>query len=556
MLLPMIESTKELFSFSVIFKFSIVGLINTVFMLLISYKFFQALQQFGYKGADYYKWVFTKDNQKITRLSMLSLLSILGFILTNMAFSFLNSNIVAYLGFIWYIFFTIIYIKGQKIHKNKIPLIKTKRLIRLSVTFTIITIIFNVLLSYLVNVIALIINNPLLMNFRYAVLCLLPVFVPYLVLLAYLINNPYEKHHNKRYVVKAKNVLDNFGGIKIAITGSYAKTSVKQILTTILSEKYNVLATPESYNTPLGIAKTCNRLNNSYDVFIAEMGARHLGDVKELTEMVNPTIALITGITSQHLETFLTINNVKKAKYEVVENMKDGFVAFSNDNPHTIEMYSTCPHKKVLAGINSENASVYAKDISYSIEGTSFTLCHDNESVKCTTCLIGENAVSNIVLASSVGLHLGLSLVEIAVAITKIEPIKHRLQVTKTINNSYIIDDSYNSNPEGIKKAVEVLKLVKGKKYVVTPGMIELGLFENQENYKFGILLAGVCDKVLLVKRGGTLSIREGLLSQGFDKNNIIMIQALEESKKFLQENLQEGDGVLFENDLPDVYTE
>ena len=153
-------------------------------------------------------------------------------------------------------------------------------------------------------------------------------------------------------------------------------------------------------------------------------------------------------------------------------------------------------------------------------------------------------------------MHLGLSLVEIAVAITKIEPIKHRLQVTKTINNSYIIDDSYNSNPEGIKKAVEVLKLVKGKKYVVTPGMIELGLFENQENYKFGILLASVCDKVLLVKRGGTLSIREGLLSQGFDKNNIIMIQGLEESKKFLQENLQEGDGVLFENDLPDVYTE
>lgn len=557
-MLPLqIQSYSELFTFNLILKFTLVALVNTIFMFIVSFRFFQAVQQCGYKGADYYKWIFAKENSKLTRLAMLSLLSILGFMLTNMAFAFIDHPIVDYLGFIWYAVFFIIYIIGEKKKKTKVPMVMTRRMIRLVITFVVITIIFNLILIYGVNLIAVLVKNALIMNFRYAVICLCPIVVPYFILLAYLINNPYEKYSAKKHLLKATQTIENFKGIKIAITGSYAKTSCKEILATILSEKYNVLATPKSFNTPLGISKTVKRLDDSYNVFIAEMGARHVGDIKQLCQIVKPNVGVITGITSQHLETFFSINNIKKAKYELVESIGEGHMVFSADNEHTVEMYKTCPSSKSLAGLDkSNNPLVYVENCEYSLTGTTFTLCYKDEKIKCTTKLVGENACHNIALASSVAIRLGLTLTQIAVGISKIEQVKHRLQITKNEVGAYIIDDSYNSNPEGVKKAIELLKLVEGKKYVVTPGMIELGIFENQENYNFGRQLASVADKVLLIKRGGTLSIREGLLSQGYDKNNIIMIKSLEESKKFLGENLREGDGVLFENDLPDLYNE
>ena len=549
-------SYGDLLSLDVILNFTILGIINTVFSLLLSYRFFQAIQQCGYIGADYYKWVFVKDNAKIKRLFSLSLLSILGFLLTNMAFSFLNAPYVSYFGFVWYIFFLVIYLVGDLKRPNKVPLVKTKRMIRLFITFSILSLIFNLLFSFLANVIALSIQNDLFPVFRYSILCLLPILVPYLVLLAYVINNPLEKSINNHYLKIAKQTIKNFKGKKIAITGSFAKTSVKEILTTILSEKYKVLKTPLSYNTPLGIAKTVKRLDNSYDVFISEMGARHVGDIKKLTNLIEPDVAVITGVTSQHLETFLTINNVKKTKYELIENMKGGFAVFSNDNDYSIEMFKDCPFDKVLAGINDKGAKVYTTDVTYSFEGTTFTLHYNGESIAIKTTLVGESAVTNICLASAVALNLGLTLPQIAVGVNKIEKVKHRLEIIKNDVGAYIIDDSYNSNPEGVKKAVALLSIAKGKKYVVTPGIIELGVFEHNANFNFGVLLSKVCDKVLLIKRVGTLNIRQGLLSQGFDKNNIIMIESLEDGKKFLAENLTCDDAVLFENDLPDLYTE
>lgn len=551
-----ITSYNDLTSLNAILNLSLVGFLNTFVTLILSYRFFQAIQQCGYRGADYYKFVFIKDNAKIKRLFNLTLLSILGFLLTNMAFAFLRAPYVSFFGFVWYLFFIVIYQIGESKKPNKVPLVKTKRMIRLMITFSVLTLLFNLAFSYLANLICILTQNELFSLFRYSILCVMPLLVPYLILLAYVINNPFEKLVNKHYLKLAKQTIKKFKGKKIAITGSFAKTSVKEILTTILSEKYNVLKTPLSYNTPLGIAKTVKRLNNDYNVFISELGARRVGDINKLTNLIEPDIAVITGVTSQHLETFLTINNIKKAKYELIENMKGGFAVFSNDNEYSVEMYNDCPFDKYLAGINSKNASVYATDIEYTFENTTFTLNYKDQSVKITTSLVGESAVTNICLASAVSLNLGLTLPQIAVGINKIESVKHRLEIIKNQVGAYIIDDSYNSNPEGVKKAVALLNIAKGKKYVVTPGMIELGVFEHNANFDFGVQLAKVCDKVLLIKRGGTLNIRQGLLSQGFDKNNIIMIESLEEGKKFLAENLTCDDAVLFENDLPDIYTE
>lgn len=557
MLLPLdIEKIRHLFSAQILISFLLIGLINAVLMMSISYRFLQAMQQCGYKGREYLKWLARKDNIYFNRLFMLSLLSTLGFILINMALSFIDNNLVDYAGFIIYFVFLVVFYMAELKKKDKVPLVLTKRMIRLSITYYISIVLFSVILVLLVNFIAIPFRTNLLANFRYAILCFCPIAVPYLLLIAYYINEPFEKLTIKKYVEKCKEKLSSYDKlIKIGITGSCGKTSVKEILKTVLSEKYKVVATPESYNTPLGISKTVKRLDGTEDIFIAEMGARRVGDIKELTNIVNPNIAVVTGVVCQHLETFNALDNIKKTKYEIIENMQDGTAFFSADNEHTIEMHKKCKLKSKTAGINLKvKPYVYATNIKTSSDGTSFTLNIGKKSIETSTILLGKHNVSNICLAVAVADSLGLTLEEISRAIPRIKPIKHRLELIKNQSGVLVLDDSYNANPEGVRSALDVLKEFDGNKYVVTPGIVELGFLEAQKNYEFGVEISKVANVVILIGRARALRIREGLLASGFDSKNIIMVSSLEEAKQELVKTVKSGDVVLFENDLPDKY--
>ncbi len=558
-LLPIdeLETVFDMFSIYRILGFCLIGLINAVIMIFLSYRFFQAIQQCGYKGGPYLKWLKKRDNVYLTRLLMTSMLSILGFLLVNMAFSFIDHFIIKYLGFICYFVFFGIYFKGERKRKSKTPLVLTKRMLRLIITFALLTIILSVLLIFTVNSIAIPFKDNMLAEFRYAVLCLSPIAVPYLVLLAYEINEPIEKTINKKYYVRCKQTLEDRSDlIKIAITGSYAKTSVKYVLSGILSSKYKVLSTPESYNTPMGIAKTVNRLEDGHQIFVCEMGARKVGDIKELSNMVKHDIAVITGITYQHLESFNTIENVIKTKSEIIGDGFSGDVFISSDNKYALEIYNNAKTSKYLAGLNkNKNSYAYGEDVKISEDGTEFTLVYGEEKVAVKTMLLGQTAVQNIILASAVAIKLGFTLPEIASAVSRLEQIPHRLQLIKGQNGTLIIDDGYNSNPEGVRQAITLLKNFGGKKYVVTPGMVELGHAESGLNYKLGELLATVCDGVILVGRSGSLQIREGLLSKDYPLSQVHMVKSLDEAKKILESLLKEGDVVLFENDLPDFFS-
>ena len=550
------ENYSQLFNLNSVLGFIIVGAINACLMVFISYKFFQTMQQCGYKGKEYLKFIARKDNVYLTRLCMLSILSILGFILTNMALLFLDHPIVKFSGFIVYFLFLLIYFRGERKRKDKLPLVMTKRMIRLVITFSILTVIFSFALSILVNLIAIPFRDNLLANFRYAVLCLCPIVVPYLILIAYYVNEPLERHIINKIVKKCTKTLEEYPNlIKIGITGSFGKTSVKEILKTLLQEKYKVLSTPQSYNTPLGIAKTAKRLDGSYDIFIAEMGARRVGDIKELTEIVKPNVGVITGITLQHLESFNLFENIKKTKYEIIENMKDGKAVFSADNTFAVEMSKKCTLPYHLAGLNKKlKPYVYASDIKMSAEGSAFTLNVGKETIQVKTELLGKHNITNVCLAVAVADYLGLTISEIAMGISNLKSVKHRLELIKTDNGIITIDDSYNANPEGVKRAVETLSYFEGKKYVVTPGIVELGFAESEKNFEFGVIMSKVCDGVILIGRARTLKIREGLLSEGFSPEKIIMVNSLEDAKKYISSNLTSGDVVLFENDLPDKY--
>ena len=556
--LPLAENFKDVLNVFSVLGFVLTGALNAAFMILISYKFFQTMQQVGYRGDEYAVYLHRKRNGAITRVFMLSLLSTLAFFLVNTALSVIENPLVNYCGFIPYLIFLAIYFGGEKRAKKKVPLVYTRRMLRLIISFSVLTVLFSVIAMIGANALSTLLpQGSILKNYRYFILCFSPALVPYTVLLAYYINKPLEKRINKKFVKKAESALeDRKDLIKIGITGSYGKTSVKEILKAFLSMKYEVLSTPESYNTPLGISKTVNNLDDNDKIFIAEMGARRQGDIKELTKMVKPDIAVITGVTAQHLETFKTLKAIESAKYELIENMPAGGKAyFSSDNDITAKMYEKCPYSKVLAGAGDKTrGSVYAENVEISLSGSKFTLVLNGEKVDIETRLLGAHNVSNVALAAAVAADLGVSLKDIALAAASLKPVRHRLERIDGKNGVIVIDDGYNSNPEGFKRAIELLSAHGGKKYVVTPGFVELGFSENEYNFKAGELMAGVADKAILVGRGGALHVKEGLLYQGYDPANILMVADLDEAKLTLAEFLSPGDAVLFENDLMDKY--
>ena len=552
-----VEKFFELFVGNQLFAYAFLCVLSATLIFFASMKFILVLQQCNYKGKRFFKWLSHKDTPYMSRLMLLCMLAFLFFCVLNMTFvSFIGEAFGSYIGFFSYILFSIMYINSEKHINAKIPLKKTKRLVRLCITYIILLLLVTYGFIYLLNFLAFEIDNQVFSILRFSFLCLLPLGIPVILFLAYLINEPLEYLIRRFYITRGAQILNKSSVIKIGITGSFGKTSVKEILKTILSQKYRVLATPSSYNTPLGIARTVNHLDSTHDIFIAEMGARQKGDIKELANFVKPTYALLTGVNHQHLESFGSIEKTMDTKYELFECLsEDGIGFFSCNNKNAVKLFERFNGEKYLAGIEDENALVCARDIVIDEKGTSFTLVIDGqEGVRCSTILLGSHSVKNICLASAVAYKIGMSAEEIAQGISRIKSIGNRLELVPNNKNIVIIDDSYNSNEEGIMSAMEVLDNFKGRKIVLTPGLVELGKIESLVNYEFGKTLAKHADKVIVVGKHNAEMIIKGLIEGGMDKENIKFAKSLNKGNIMLNEMLEEGDVVLFENDLPDNY--
>ena len=524
-----------------------ISLIVSLLLLITSDKIFGAFQQLYYNEKKLLKWSAKPDNMIYSRLILLSFLIFLSFSVLNLCLSFTGSLFAAYFGFGAYILFFMVYFYADKKYALKVSIKNTARMKRLKFTFYLINVIVVIALVYLFTLISNLFDSQITYLLRYLPLAAMPLLCPPFVAFAGFINRLYETPKNRKYVEKAQTIINGSKIIKIGITGSFGKTSVKNILRVILCEKYKVLATPDSYNTPLGISGTIiNNKINDYEVFIAEMGAKKKGDIKELCDIVKPDYSIITGICPQHLETFKTLENIKNTKYEIIENTAKDGKAFFGENLK--DLYERCEIDKYIAG-----KDIYAENISLSENGCKFTLCHGAESVVCSTVLLGKHNVENILIASILALNLGLSLKEISGGISKIKFEKHRLELLKPENGLFVLDDSYNANIIGAEAALSVLKLFKGKKVVVTPGMVELGILEQKENYSLGQKLS-FCDYVILVGETLVLSIKNGLLSMGYEEENIILVSELKNVAEKLTNLVRAGDAVLFLNDLPDVY--
>ena len=388
-------------------------------------------------------------------------------------------------------------------------------------------------------------------------LYLLPAFEAALIALAAVCAQPIEKHINRQFVDDAKKRLEkNPNLIKIGITGSYGKTSTKFLLRDILSVKYNVLATPSSFNTTMGVTRVIReQLMPSHQVFIAEMGARHVGDIRELVDLVHPTIGLITSVGPQHLDTFGTIERIKNTKYELIDGLpQNGTAILALDGAICEELYARCPleHKYMPGDL------VLASDMEWGPFGTRFTLqdTKTGESARCETRLLGEHSIANLLLCCTAARVLGMTLPEIAQGVARCQPVEHRLELLGGAGGVSIIDDAFNANPVGAQAALRVLKNFPGRRIIITPGMVELGGEEAAFNRSFGEQMAQSVDVAILVGKKHTQPIVDGLLAKGFPQDRIHVVSSLDESTKVLHAMMRAGDVVLYENDLPDNYSE
>lgn len=388
-----------------------------------------------------------------------------------------------------------------------------------------------------------------------------PLLLPLWVALAGLLAWPVEKLISELYFRDARRkLLANESLIRIGITGSYGKTSVKYILGTILSEKYPTLITPASFNTPMGVSRAIReKLTPSYQVFIGEMGARHVGDIKEMCRLVKPTIGIITSVGPQHLETFKTIDRVAATKYELIQALpdEDSHCYFYDDQAYCRKLYDQTAKPKTLCGAAGGDASVWADNVSVSKDGSTFALhIQLKGDIECHTKLLGEHSIHNILLAAAVASDLGLSLRQIAHGIEKLQPVKNRLELMSHPGGFTIINDAFNANPVGAKAALEVLRQFPKRRIIITPGMVELGQREAEYNRAFGRQIADCADIAIIVGKNRVLPILEGLKEAGFSSDNLYQVDSLEKSTEVLNKLVTPADTVLYENDLPDHYQE
>lgn len=386
----------------------------------------------------------------------------------------------------------------------------------------------------------------------------LAILSPVVVPVANWLNQPVESAVRNYYIRDAKKILASCPElVRIGVTGSFGKTSVKYILHTLLQAEYDTLMTPESYNTPMGVVITIrNFLRATHRVFVCEMGARHVGDIKELCDIVYPKLGIITSVGKQHLETFHSLDNVKKTKFELADSLgADGLVFLNGEDENIRAHRSQCKTPSVTYGLSPE-CDYYATDISASSRGTSFTVhTPTGEQESFSTQMVGAHNVINIVGAIALCSHLGISLSRLKAQVRKLESVPHRLQLLHR-GGVTVIDDAYNSNPTGSKAAIDALALFDGFKILVTPGMVELGQEQDALNAAFGAYAAGVCDYVALVGKKQTQSIYEGLRDSGYPEEKIFVAEDLQQAlaAAYAADAGGREKILLLENDLPDNF--
>lgn len=526
------------------------SLLCATLFCLTTVKTLGAMQQSGYKNGVFLRWLERRENMLFNRLCVLCLCLALSSTITALCFSFLGVRAALLISALPFVGLLFLYLYSERKRALKVPLVKTGRFKRLFVCYFFLVLCLSYFAIALLGFLSVWNGSALYALIAYAPFALLVPCLPFVLCLANLITGVFENARNRKFVKRAGQVLDEKKIIRVGIVGSYGKTSVKNILKTVLSEKYAVLATPESYNTPIGIAKTVGLAEfESAEIFIAEMGARKEGDIAELCQLVKPDFAIFTGVCEQHIQTFGTPQNVFKEKSEILKS--GAFVVCGEGLKTRVE---EAFEKEYIDEAVGFAGLAQVKNLQLLPTETKFVLRLGEEEISVSTRLLGQAAAENIALACYLAHEcLGLSVEEIACGLEKIEPAPHRLQLIES-GGAYILDDGYNCNALGAREALLALGRFTGGKCVVTPGIVECGVLEEEINGELGKQIANAgLDKVVLVGETLVGAVKAGYIEAGGDMQKLVVVKTLGEAKEELVGWLGAGDCVLFLNDLPDV---
>lgn len=440
----------------------------------------------------------------------------------------------------------------------KKPLVMTGRAWRMLITATVLSAFAVLVPAGLVHV--LLGGWPLDVLAFLALLFVVGWAAPYLLLAGDTVMSPVQGAINAGYRRSATKKLQAVDRVVIGVTGSFGKTSTKHAIAHLLGDEREVLATPGSFNTTLGVARTINeQMTEQHRYFVVEMGARQGGDIAEICDFVHPSIGVLTAIGPAHLETFGSIEGVAAAKREIVDNLPgDGIAIMNVDDANVRKIADGLEGRSVVRyGIEEDGSpDVTVRELWLIERGTALTIVdkRSGEDLHVKTKLLGRHAVGHVLAGVASAIAAGGRLADLGPHIESLEPVEHRLQIIEGAGGVTVIDDAYNSNPSGAAAALEVLgQIPGGRKVVVTPGMVELGERQRAENESFGKLAASVADTLIVVAKLNREAIVAGARSieGGAD---VIVVDSLTEATQELQGLLKPGDVVLFENDLPDQY--
>lgn len=311
-------------------------------------------------------------------------------------------------------------------------------------------------------------------------LLLFDILTAFIVSGIVLIFQPFTIYLKNKIIKKAKEKRREYKDlIVIGITGSYGKTSTKEFLATILSERFKVLKTKKHQNTEMGVSQCIlNELKPEHQIFVCEMAAYKKGDIKLLADITKPKIGIITGVNEQHLALFGSMENLLSAEggKELIESLpEDGVAFFNGNNQYCVELYQTTKIKKYLYGKEAKT--------------------------------FGEE---NLLGAIAVARELGMASDETEKAIAKIENKLPGMEIKKGIKGITIIDASYSANPTGVMAHLEYLKTFPGKKIIVMPCLIELGSLSKEIHEKIGQKIAQVCDLAIITTADRFREIKKG----------------------------------------------
>ena len=493
-------------------------------------------QQNSYKPREYREWMQVRSN--VGRLLGKSLYAVISLPLV------LVGNLGCLIGAIVMNMMTILVNKPRQAKK---PLVYTMRVRRMLVTTAVL---------YMIGMLVSLTAGEYWVRAGECILLVLFLLQPFLILLVNWINRPVEQAIDRHYVSDAARILREMPDLTvIGVTGSYGKTSVKYFLNTLLSSKFNVLQTPGNYNTTLGVVRTIReQMKPFHEIFICELGAREVGDIKEICDLVHPDYGIITSIGPQHLQSFHTVENIIATKFELADAVPaEGKVFLNYDNSyirgHKID-------KNVVSYGTAGAAIDYrAYDITVSPNGSTFKMKDaQGEEFEFHTRLVGNHNVQNIAGAIAVAHTLGIPMEKLRYPVKQLESVPHRLQLSRQ-GGRILLDDSYNSNKNGFMAALDTLAMFKELRILMTPGMVELGEKQYSENKEVGVYAADKCDYAVLVGREQTKPIQDGLLEAGFARSRMIVVDTLQEAFQMVNAIPDEKQKVvLIENDLPDNY--